>query len=158
MHFCLDAEHPISASQHQKLAVTDDRLAFCGGIDLGQWRWDTPEHRIDDERRKDTRGTSYPPFHDMQMAVDGEAANALGQVARECWKLASDFEPYDAASIDDGYPWPPELAPAFEDIDVEIARKLPTYGDRDDVREVETRSASALHLHRKSVSELRPSV
>ena len=76
VRFCLDSEHPVGGSQHQKLVVIDDRLAFCGGIDLGKWRWDTQRHQVDDERRVDPDGKPYPPFHDMQMVVDGQAARA----------------------------------------------------------------------------------
>jgi len=73
VRFCLDGEHPVGASQHQKLVVVDDRVAFCGGIDAGKWRWDTSAHRVDDDRRVDPDGHAYPPFHDMQMVVEGEA-------------------------------------------------------------------------------------
>ncbi|MBF0394171.1 MAG: hypothetical protein HQL38_15960, partial [Alphaproteobacteria bacterium] len=42
--FRQDATHPIGASHHQKMVVVDERLAFIGGIDLTQGRWDTPAH------------------------------------------------------------------------------------------------------------------
>ncbi|MDH3622457.1 MAG: hypothetical protein OEQ49_01190 [Myxococcales bacterium] len=58
VRFCLDGEHPLGASQHQKIVVVDDCLGFCGGLDLSQWRWDTCEHRVEDERRKDPKGKS----------------------------------------------------------------------------------------------------
>ncbi len=69
--------------------VVDDRVGFSGGFDLSKWRWDTPEHAIDDARRKDPDGKPYPPFHDVQMVVDGDAAKALGQLARERWQRAT---------------------------------------------------------------------
>ncbi|MDY6901599.1 MAG: AAA family ATPase, partial [Cyanobacteriota bacterium] len=40
--FVMDDEHPIGASQHQKIVVIDDTVAFSGGIDLTEKRWDTP--------------------------------------------------------------------------------------------------------------------
>src|SRR5215470_12580284 len=46
-----DNTHPFTGSHHQKVVVIDDRLAFCGGLDLTCRRWDTCEHRPDDERR-----------------------------------------------------------------------------------------------------------
>jgi len=85
VRFSLDGEHPVGASQHQKLVVIDDRIAFAGGMDLSKWRWDTSAHLADDERRIDPEGKPYPPFHDVQMVVDGEAAAALGRLARERW-------------------------------------------------------------------------
>ena len=60
--------------------MIDDRVAFCGGIDLTIRRWDTAEHRADDARRRDPRGIAYAPMHDVQVAVDGEAARALGDL------------------------------------------------------------------------------
>ena len=87
-HFRLDDMHPAGASHHQKVVVIDDRVAFVGGIDLSRWRWDTPEHRPDDPRRKDPSGKQYPPFHDLMMLVEGNAAARLGDLARERWRRA----------------------------------------------------------------------
>src|SRR3546814_8334241 len=39
--FRLDSAHPVGCSHHQKVAVFDDHLAVCGGIDVGARRWDT---------------------------------------------------------------------------------------------------------------------
>jgi phospholipase D1/2 len=85
LHFEMDDQHPIGASHHQKVVVVDDKVAFAGGFDLSKWRWDTPEHRPNDPRRTEPDGTHYPPFHDVQMLVDGPAAAALGDLARERW-------------------------------------------------------------------------
>ena len=67
VHFQLDSECPTGGSQHQKVVVIDDTIAFVGGIDLGKHRWDTPAHRPNDSRRTDPDGNEYPPFHDVQM-------------------------------------------------------------------------------------------
>ncbi len=34
-------------------------------------------------------GEPYPPFHDVMIAVDGEAAKALARIARERWRAAT---------------------------------------------------------------------
>ena len=34
VNFKLDGAHPPGASHHQKIVVIDDKLAFCGGIDM----------------------------------------------------------------------------------------------------------------------------
>ena len=47
---CLDNIVPFGCSQHQKIIVVDDALAFSGGLDLTIRRWDTSEHAIDEER------------------------------------------------------------------------------------------------------------
>jgi phosphatidylserine/phosphatidylglycerophosphate/cardiolipin synthase-like enzyme len=39
MHFAIDGAHPIGAVHHQKIAVIDDAVAFCGGVDLTVDRW-----------------------------------------------------------------------------------------------------------------------
>lgn len=137
VHFCLDGEHPVGASQHQKIIVIDDRVAFSGGFDLSKWRWDTSKHLPEDERRMDPAGKPYPPFHDVQMVVDGEAAMALAQIARERWLLATGAELSAPARDPEHDPWPPSVEVATREVDVGIARTLPRYEDRQEVREVE---------------------
>ncbi|HTG98357.1 MAG TPA: hypothetical protein VL982_13005, partial [Burkholderiales bacterium] len=51
VHFRYDDAHPVGASQHQKIVVIDDAIAFCGGIDLTLRRWDCCDHAPDDSRR-----------------------------------------------------------------------------------------------------------
>lgn len=89
LHFALDAVHPQWASHHQKIVVVDDRVAFTGGLDLTIRRWDTSEHLPGDPRRVDPGGEIYDPVHDLQIAVEGEAAAALGELARERWRRAT---------------------------------------------------------------------
>ena len=59
IRFCLDDDLPFGASQHQKIVVVDDAVAFSGGLDLTTRRWDTREHRLDDPRRVDLAGVPY---------------------------------------------------------------------------------------------------
>ncbi|HVL37057.1 MAG TPA: VTT domain-containing protein [Burkholderiales bacterium] len=129
-----DDTHPVAGSQHQKIVVIDDALAFSGGIDLTVRRWDTPEHRPDDPRRT-AYGKPYPPFHDLMVAVDGEAARALATLARERWRLATGRRLRPVESEHD--PWPPALAPSLRNVEVGIARTMPPRGETPAVREVE---------------------
>ncbi|HEV7247022.1 MAG TPA: phospholipase D-like domain-containing protein [Shinella sp.] len=85
-----DNRHPLRGSHHQKIVVVDDRVAFVGGIDLTAKRWDTSEHRVDDPRRTLPSGERYEPVHDMQVALEGEAARLAGDVARSRWLFATD--------------------------------------------------------------------
>ena len=139
VRFHMDDKHPVGASQHQKVVVVDDAVAFSGGLDLSKWRWDTPEHRIDDQRRVDPDGKPYPPFHDVQMVVDGAAAAALGQLARERWQRATGNrigeKTANVASHND--PWPVSLQPAMHDVSVAIARTNADHAGMEGVREVE---------------------
>lgn len=89
VHLHLDDRLPMVASHHEKLVVIDDSLAFCGGMDITIRRWDTPEHRPEDPRRVDPAGERYPPVHDVTLMVDGAAARALGDLARERWHHAT---------------------------------------------------------------------
>ena len=59
IRFCLDDCVPIGSSQHQKLVVIDDAIAFSGGLDLTIRRWDTSSHRPNDPLRVDPNGEPY---------------------------------------------------------------------------------------------------
>jgi phosphatidylserine/phosphatidylglycerophosphate/cardiolipin synthase-like enzyme len=134
--FRLDGAHPVGASHHQKILVIDDKLAFCGGIDMTASRWDTREHRDRDDRRKrPTTGRRYRPWHDSTMAVDGDAAKALGDLARERWKVAGG-EPI-APPAAEGHPWPPGLVPHFRNLDIGVSRTRGAHGELPEVREIE---------------------
>jgi phospholipase D1/2 len=137
VHFELDNAVPLGSSQHQKLIIVDDAVAFSGGLDVTIRRWDTSEHRIDNERRVDPAGAPYPPFHDVQMMVDGAAARALAEIAcsrwtRVCTQEVGSFE--ETAEYD---PWPDNVQPDFTDVHIGIARTQPEYAGEPAVREVE---------------------
>jgi phospholipase D1/2 len=133
--FCLDATVPFGSSQHQKLVIVDDTLAFSGGLDITIRRWDTSRHELDQPDRVDPAGEPYKPFHDIQMMVDGKAAEALALLARRRWCHATEGQP-DIEPIGD--PWPSSFAPDFTDVEIGISRTQPRYGDEKEVREVET--------------------
>ncbi len=134
LHFKMDDKHPIGASHHQKLVVVDDRVAFCGGFDLASARWDTPEHAPDDPRRQDN-GTTYGPFHDVQLMVDGEAAKVLGELARERWRRASGKKLKAPKKVEHD-PWPEGLEADLERAAVGILRTDPACDGRRQVCEV----------------------
>jgi phospholipase D1/2 len=149
VHFRLDDRHPVGASHHQKLVVVDDALAFCGGIDLAACRWDTSAHLPHDPRRSDPGFPDYGPFHDVQMAVDGEAARALGELARRRWSRTGPRRlPVPTFGSD---PWPAELVPDATDVRVGIARTQPAYDDLPEVREVEQLFLDGIRAARRSL-------
>jgi phosphatidylserine/phosphatidylglycerophosphate/cardiolipin synthase-like enzyme len=119
--FKFDTAHPIGCSHHQKIAIIDDRLAVCGGIDMADGRWDTREHREYDKRRKRPRGSVYGPWHDATMMIEGEAAAALGELGRGRWERAGGpiFDPAPTRSVSI---WPDGLEVQFEDVEIGIAR------------------------------------
>src|SRR5690606_10076773 len=56
IHFKLDDHHPIGACHHQKIVLVDDKVAFVGGIDLTQRRWDDSHHFKDNPYRRTVEG------------------------------------------------------------------------------------------------------
>ncbi len=146
IHFRLDSAHPPGAAHHQKVVVIDDRLAFCGGIDMTADRWDTREHRDRDPRRRRPSGWRYDPWHDAATLVDGDVARALGELARGRWERAGGKPlqpPPDCDPI-----WPASIRPDLTDVEVGIARTIPEYGDTKPAHEIE-----ALHLDAIAAAE-----
>jgi phospholipase D1/2 len=136
LHFRMDDTHPLGASHHQKLVVVDGKIAFCGGFDLSKWRWDSTRHLAVDPRRRDTDAKAYPPFHDLQMLVDGDAARALEAVAAKRWHRATGAELAPVEDVDSD-PWPDDIQPLLSDRDCAVARTLPEYRGQREIREVE---------------------
>jgi len=130
-----DSSHPIGATHHQKIVVIDDSIAFCGGIDMTSDRWDTPEHLDDQPYRRLPGGQSYAPWHDTTGALDGDAARALGELARERWYRATGQHlpsPGRGASI-----WPDRLKPLDRHRSVAISRTVPKTENCAEIREIE---------------------
>jgi phospholipase D1/2 len=134
IRFCLDPSLPLGSAQHQKIVVIDDLVAFSGGLDLTVRRWDTGEHAACDPRRVDHEGKPYPPFHDVQCMVDGEAAAALGEIARARWDAAG-CAATPLQSVD-GDRWPDCIAVDGRDIMAGIARTELETADQPGITEV----------------------
>ncbi len=139
--FRLDDRQPAGASQHQKIVVVDDAIAFVSGYDLTRVRWDTSAHRRDDPRRVDPDGKAYAPFHDVGMMVAGDCARALGELARERWHRVTGRWPVAAPAAPGPERWLPDVEAALTDVDVGIARTDAAFDGRAAVGEIR-----ALHL------------
>ncbi|PKP98958.1 MAG: phospholipase [Alphaproteobacteria bacterium HGW-Alphaproteobacteria-13] len=133
--FRLDSAHPVGCSHHQKVAVFDDHLAVCGGIDVGACRWDTRDHRDGDARRTGPDGKPYVPWHDSTMILAGPVGNALAELGNERWQRAT--KKALPALAADGENWPDDLEPDFRDVDVAISRTRAEYEDCSEIREIE---------------------
>lgn len=130
----LDTQHPIYAAHHQKIVCIDETLAFCGGIDLTVMRWDSSAHRVDDPLRRSPDDELYGPVHDIQMAVQGEAAAALADIARERWQRAGLTL---NAHIEWREPiWPASLAADFINTSVALARTFPCCENYKQIEEI----------------------
>ncbi|MFN3670104.1 MAG: phospholipase D-like domain-containing protein [Brevundimonas sp.] len=139
VEFRLDPPPAIGACHHQKVVIIDDAVAFCGGGDISSDRWDSHEHLDDDPRRCLPSGLIPPPRHEVMAVMDGAAARALGDLARERWFRSSGERTLpDEVDTD---PWPEGVEPDLRDTPVGIVRTEPMVGGRAEVRENE-----ALHL------------
>ncbi|WP_081629371.1 phospholipase D-like domain-containing protein [Methylopila sp. M107] len=145
----LDAAHPHMATHHQKIVVIDDGLAFCGGIDMTLGRWDTREHVEDDPRRRSPWGRQLGPWHDATTILTGPAAKALGELARDRWKRATDEDL--PAPPPEPTAWPDGLKPHLEDVDVGIARTYAAYGDHEQVVEIEQLYLAAIAAAERTI-------
>src|ERR1700712_2909919 len=135
LQFAVDGVQPIGAVPHQKIVAIDDALAFCGGIDFTADRWDTREH-LDDSRLRRAAGRFYGPRHEVAAAVDGDAARALGELARDRGDTATGrpLAPVDSTHN----PWPDGLEPTLRAVDVGIARTYPNLERSSEIRDVDT--------------------
>lgn len=147
----VDDHHPVGASHHQKLVVIDDAVAFVGGLDLSKSRWDTREHLSRDPRRVDAEGIVYAPFHDVQMMVSGDAASALGDLARNRWFNATGrrLSAPPPRSVEEV--WPPRVNPDLTECPVAIMRTQPRYEELEEQREIEQAYLSAIKRARRSI-------
>jgi phospholipase D1/2 len=134
VHLRYDDTHPVTGCHHQKVAVIDDSVAFVGGIDLTVRRWDSPDHLAQDPRRT-AYGKPYPPFHDLMVMLDGEAARNLAVLARQRWLGATGERLKQVVA--DADPWPADVQPELTGIEVGIARTMPAKGEQSAVKEVE---------------------
>ncbi|MHB1586650.1 MAG: VTT domain-containing protein [Acidiferrobacteraceae bacterium] len=121
VHFRLDSVHAPMASHHQKIVVIDDRVAFVGGLDLTVRRWDTRRHAPQDPGRVDPTGKHYGPFHDVQVMLDAQGAQALGELSRIRWQEATGehLQPPRPSAVD---PWPVSCNPDLKHVELGIAR------------------------------------
>ena len=135
IRFKLDGAHPPGCSHHQKIVVIDQSFAICGGIDMTRHRWDTSDHADGEPRRIGPDGRPYAPWHDATMAVTGEAAAALDELARDRWRRATGetLAPVRGA----GAIWPEDLEAIFTDVDLAIVRTIAEYKEQPEVKEVE---------------------
>lgn len=144
LRFHLDGEHPKGGSHHQKLVIIDDSVAFAGGLDLTIHRWDSRDHRPHNPRRIGPAGKPYSPFHDVQIAVSGPAAEALGRLARTRWARATG-ETIRPRPLSSGpVPWPPSALPVLHNARVAISRTEAAFDGRQDVLEIRNLYTDAL--------------
>jgi phospholipase D1/2 len=76
------------AAHHEKIVVVDGAVAFCGGLDVCDERWDSRRHLGKDPRRLSARETTYGPFHDVQLMLGGSVVGQLEEYFWQSWVQA----------------------------------------------------------------------
>lgn len=150
VHLAFDGHHPIGASHHQKIAVIDDSLAFCGGIDVTDGRWDTRDHKAENPLRQLKNGEIAQPWHDVATVMSGPAAAALSGLCRIRWERA------EGAPLDEPFQpgqdrWPDTLKPQFRNIPVAIARTEPPTRKRPVIAEIEALYLDSIRAAKKVI-------
>jgi phosphatidylserine/phosphatidylglycerophosphate/cardiolipin synthase-like enzyme len=149
--FVLDAAHPFGACHHQKAIVIDDALAFCGGADFAQDRWDTPEH-LDDDPRRICPGHRRPfdSRHEVVAVVDGPPAEALGELFRDRWRRATG-ETLTPPATALPAPWPAHVEPTFRGARVGLSRAAPAWRGEAEVRETQALTIASIAAARRCI-------
>lgn len=152
VQFRLDGSLPVGACHHQKVVVIDDRLAFCGGCDVGPDRWDTHLHEDDSpRRRKRDNKTYFECRHETMALVDGEAAAALCQLFRNRWERSSGEILPPPEPPEGGDLWPADIPVAFRGVKVGLARSEPRWRHYAEVRETERLHLASIGAARRLI-------
>lgn len=85
-----DAHPALEGSHHQKFVVVDGALAFLGGIDLCDARWDDCQHRAENTERVNVTGDPCKPYHDVQACFTGPLVQSVSEIFCERWGRATD--------------------------------------------------------------------
>ena len=150
VRFAFDDRHAVGGCHHQKVIVIDDQLAFSGSIDLTGHRWDTSAHRVDEPARVSLDCDAYGPYHEVQAMVSGPAAAALGELARDRWRVRGiDDLPSLTPSTEDL--WPSDVTPDLTNAPVAISRTVPRLDEQPAVRECEALFEDSIALSRRAI-------
>lgn len=136
IHFKLDGYHPEGASQHQKIVVVDDAVAFIGGLDLTMGRWDTSDHLSNDPRRDRIGQEISRPYHDVQVMLEGDAASALGELARNRWQKITGASPPPPPKRQSSI-WPQNVPPSIKQLNIGLCRTQSAYKKQTAIKEIE---------------------
>jgi phospholipase D1/2 len=125
-HFRFDDSPLPGGSHHQKFAVIDGQVAFLGGIDVCEARWDDRRHLAVNSLRL-SRGKPQKPYHDLQVYLrGGTAPGAVEELFFDRWRRAGARPPrLTAAEPVDGDYHRPRGALAFGATRVALSRTDP---------------------------------
>jgi len=99
----LEQDHPnILGALHQKTITIDDRVGYCGGMNLEEKDWDTPAHAVYEPRRDGFESSAslraktaarrrrpvYMPRHDIMLRLEGPAVADLVSSFADRWQTS----------------------------------------------------------------------
>jgi phosphatidylserine/phosphatidylglycerophosphate/cardiolipin synthase-like enzyme len=88
LQFHFDTCEVDGGSHHQKFVVVDGAVAFLGGMDVCEARWDDRRHLAENPLRY-SRGRPQKPYHEVQaFLAGGDAPTALVDLFVERWARA----------------------------------------------------------------------
>jgi len=135
-HFRFDDCPAPGGSHHQKFVVIDGRLAFLGGIDVCEARWDDRRHLAVNPERL-SRGKPQKPYHDVEVYLSGGTAPpALEELFFERWRRSGGKPPPPAPPARDDAEYRPRGAIPFGATALALSRTDPR-PDGTTVQEVE---------------------
>jgi phosphatidylserine/phosphatidylglycerophosphate/cardiolipin synthase-like enzyme len=85
VRFRFDASSPLYGAHHQKLVVIDGALAFTGGMDVCDCRWDDRDHAARSQLRCDSGRDPHGPYHDVQAVLTGPVVDKLAELFEARW-------------------------------------------------------------------------
>jgi phosphatidylserine/phosphatidylglycerophosphate/cardiolipin synthase-like enzyme len=88
VRFRFDASSPLYGAHHQKLVVIDGVVAFTGGMDVCDCRWDDRDHPVRSPLRCDNGRDPHGPYHDVQSVLTGPAVDKLAELFEARWAHA----------------------------------------------------------------------
>ncbi|NPC75843.1 phospholipase [Corallococcus exiguus] len=85
LRFRFDSSSPLYGAHHQKLVVIDGVMAFTGGMDVCDCRWDDRDHPARSKLRCDSGRDPHGPYHDVQTVLTGPAVKPLAELFEARW-------------------------------------------------------------------------
>lgn len=85
LSFRFDTSAPLYAAHHQKLVLIDGRVAFTGGMDICDCRWDDRSHPAHSTLRCDNGRDPHGPYHDVQSVLTGPVVEKLAELFEARW-------------------------------------------------------------------------
>lgn len=151
VHFSLDDQQPSGASQHQKVVVVDNSVAFVGGLDLTKGRWDTQEHIPRNSKRDVKGGEIVVPYHDVQIMLAGLVAGKLGNAFRNDWLKATGKTIRETEAVQPDNIWPVDVPVDIQNTNLGICYTSPEFNGSHEKRQIQHLYDDAILASRKYV-------